>query len=239
MSDAAAADLAFTGFSPRLFEFFDALGAHQTRDWFHANRESYERHCRAPMAAFVEAVAFAFAAHDIPLTGSTKDSLFRIHRDTRFAKDKRPYKTNIAALLTRDGTKAGKGVFYISLGAHGDGFERGGMMGVGFYAPDADDLARLRGAIAADPQAWLEVEADLEAAGLSLLRGDALTRPPKGFEHLAGSPVIEALKLRRYHVWRPIPDANLFADSLIDEAVDFARAGLPLLQFGWRALSRI
>ncbi|HSZ53739.1 MAG TPA: DUF2461 domain-containing protein [Caulobacteraceae bacterium] len=228
----------FDGFSPQLFEFFEALSANQTRDWFQANKAAYERHVRAPMASFVESLALAFAAHDIPLTGSAERSLFRINRDVRFSKDKRPYKTNVAALLTRDGTKQGKGVFYISLGGHHEGVDRRGMIGAGFYAPEPPDLTALRTAIAKAPERWLETEAALAAAGLACAHENALARLPKGFESFAGSPVADALKLKGLHVWTEIPTKRLYTSGLIDNAVEFARAAQPLLEFGWSALAR-
>jgi uncharacterized protein (TIGR02453 family) len=228
----------FEGFSPQLFEFFEALEANQTRDWFQANKAAYERHVRSPMAAFVESVALAFAAHDIPLTGSAERSLFRINRDVRFSKDKRPYKTNVAAILTRDGAKQGKGVFYISLGGHHEGVERRGMVGAGFYAPEPPDLAALRAAIVKTPERWLETEAALASAGLECARGNALARLPKGFESYAGSPVADVLKLKGLHVWQEVPAERLYSPGLIDESVEFARAVQPLLQFGWSALAR-
>jgi uncharacterized protein (TIGR02453 family) len=190
------------------------------------------------MAAFVESLALAFAAHDIPLTGSAERSLFRLNRDVRFSKDKRPYKTNVAALMSRDGTKAGKGVFYISLGGHGEGVRREGMMGAGFYAPEPADLAAFRDHIARAPERWLEVEATLARSGLAVSQGNMLTRLPKGFETHAGSPVAEALKLKGLHVMTSVPADELYAVSLIDRAVAFAAATQPLLQFGWSALAR-
>jgi uncharacterized protein (TIGR02453 family) len=228
----------FEGFSSQLFEFFEVLAANQTREWFQDNKAAYERHVRQPMAAFVESLALAFAAHDIPLTGSAERSLFRLNRDVRFSKDKRPYKTNVAALLTRDGTKQGKGVFYISLGGHHETVQRAGMVGAGFYAPEPPDLTALRTAISRAPERWLAAEAALTAAGLGLSRENALARLPKGFESHAGSPIAEALKLKGLHVWREIPADRLYAPDLIDDAVDFARSVLPLLEFGWSALAR-
>ncbi|HEY2048128.1 MAG TPA: DUF2461 domain-containing protein [Caulobacteraceae bacterium] len=228
----------FEGFTPQLFEFFEALAANQNREWFQANKAAYERHVRAPMAAFVESLALAFAAHDIPLTGSAERSLFRLNRDVRFSKDKRPYKTNVAALLTRDGTKQGKGVFYISLGGHHDGVERRGMVGAGFYAPEPPDLAALRSLISKAPERWLETETALADSGLACARENALARLPKGFEAYAGSPVADALKLKGLHVWREVPAERLYTPALIDESVEFARAILPLLEFGWSALAR-
>ncbi len=118
----------FTGFGPEALTFFTALAAHQDRDWFAANKAVYDAHVRRPMEALVESLAVAFAAHDIPLTGAAKSSVFRIHRDVRFAKDKSPYKTHAGAVLSRDGTKGGVGILYIHVGGDEVGFTA-----VGFY----------------------------------------------------------------------------------------------------------
>ncbi len=223
---------AFQGFAPALFDFYDGLAAHQERAWFEAHRADYERQVRAPLAAFVDSLALAFAARDIPLTGDPKRSLFRIHRDVRFSKDKRPYKTNASAILSRDGSKTTNGVFYFHIG----GPEREVFMAQGFYAPEPQHLATLRRAIAAKPDAWRVLEEGLAAAGLSLSRDGALSRLPKGFEAHAGAPVAEVLKLRSLVVSRSLDVERIYSPALIDDAVAFARAGLSLLEFGWRAL---
>lgn len=227
----------FRGFSPRLFEFFEGLAAHQTRDWFLAHRADYDENVKAPMTAIVESLALAFAAHDIPLTGSAERSLFRLNRDVRFSKDKSPYKTNASAVLSRDGTKQARGVFYISLGARHDGAARGGMMAAGFYGSEPAELAALRQAIAGAPARWLAIEAALADAGLAFDTSSGLSRLPKGFETHAASAVAPALKLKGFHVRRNVPEAALYGPGLIDEAVAFARQTLPLLNFGWNALA--
>jgi uncharacterized protein (TIGR02453 family) len=221
----------FRGFSPGVFTFFDELAANQNRDWFQANKDRYEAQVRRPMGALVEALAFAFAAHDIPLTGDAKRSLFRINRDVRFSKDKSPYKTAAGAVLSRDGTKNANGVFYFHVG----GPERA-FMAIGFYQAEPQDLAAIRHAIAAKPEVWSETEASLIARGLPLSREGAQTRIPKGFETLVGSPVAEALKQRNFIVSRPVPLERLYDPGLIDDVVAIVKAGRPLLEFGWRAL---
>jgi uncharacterized protein (TIGR02453 family) len=221
----------FTGFGPEALSFFQALVLNQNREWFQAHQGTYETHIRRPLGAFVEALAMAFAAHDVPLTGSAKSSIFRINRDVRFSKDKSPYKTNAGAVLSRDGTKAGKGILYFQVGGAEEAFA-----GVGFYGPEPEDLAAIRRAIAATPERWLETEDVLKEEGLVLTRGHALARMPKGFEHLAASPVAEALRLRNFIVARTIPRARLFEAALVNDVFGFANAAMPLLAFGRSAI---
>ncbi len=223
----------FVGFGAGALPFFESLAANQTRDWFLANKTIYETQIRDPLGALVEALVFAFAAHDIPLTGDAKRSLFRINRDVRFAKNKNPYKTNAGAVMTRDGIKMSNGLLYIQIGG-----EDGSMMAAGFYGPEPKDLATLRHAIADKPESWVEVESTLAEAGLGLSMGDALTRPPKGFEAFAASPVGEVLKRRNFVTSRPMAPGRLRDVALIDDIVDFTISALPLLRFGWRALDR-
>ena len=97
--------MSFQGFGPQALPFLKALAFHQTKEWFEANRATYEFDLRTPMGDLVEQLSAAFAKAKIPLKGDRKSSLFRIHRDVRFAKDKSPYKTNVGAVMTRFGKK--------------------------------------------------------------------------------------------------------------------------------------
>jgi uncharacterized protein (TIGR02453 family) len=223
----------FAGFGPGALPFFEALAASQNRDWFAANKHVYETEVRAPLAALVEALSFAFAAHDIPLTADPKRAIFRIHRDVRFSKDKSPYKTNAGAVITRDGSKGSPGLLYIQVGG-----SEGSFTGIGFYGLEPTDLAVIRRAIADDPARWLAMRSGLNDAGFDFSMGYAMARLPKGFEDHAGSPVAEALKLRNYIVSRPIAADRLADPDLIHDIIDFAAAGLPHLRFGWSALDR-
>ena len=223
----------FAGFGPGALPFFADLAAHQTREWFLENKATYEHDVKGPLGSLVEALAFAFAAHDIPLTGDAKRSLFRLNRDVRFSKNKSPYKTNAGAVMTRDGTKNTLGMLYLQVGG-----DEGSFMAVGFYGAEPKDLAALRHGVADRADQWLDVIAELGQAGLAPSMGQALTRLPQGFEDHAGSPIEGALKLRNFVVSRPIAPADLRRVELIDDIVDFTAAALPLLRFGWSALDR-
>ena len=87
----------FTGFRPEAIDFLADLAQNNERAWFQARKAEYERLLKDPMEDFVVALADAFAARKLPFQADPKRSIFRIYRDTRFAKDKSPYKTHIGA----------------------------------------------------------------------------------------------------------------------------------------------
>jgi uncharacterized protein (TIGR02453 family) len=87
----------FTGFRPEAIDFLAELAQNNDRSWFQPRKAEYEGLLKEPMEAFVGALADAFDARGIPLQADPKRSIFRIYRDTRFAKDKSPYKTHLGA----------------------------------------------------------------------------------------------------------------------------------------------
>jgi len=219
-----------SGFSPATTAFQTALAANNNREWFLAHKAEYETVVKAPLAALVETLALAFAAHDVPLTGSGKNSIFRINRDIRFATDKSPYKTNAGAVLSRDGTRKARGILYIHI------TPTEGLMAMGFYAPEPADLAILRHAMLDRTQAWAGIEAGLARAGHALSREDALTRLPKGFDAPESAALAEALKLRHLIIRQNLSLDEMYDPALVERVLAFAPIGLPLLQWGWRAL---
>jgi hypothetical protein len=99
---------AFTQFSPKALTFLRGLKKHNRKDWFEANRATYESELKEPMKLLIEEVDVALATIAPEIIGSPKKSAFRIHRDVRFSKDKSPYKTHVACwFFHRD---AGHGV---------------------------------------------------------------------------------------------------------------------------------
>ncbi len=139
-------------FDPELFSFLADLRAHNDRDWFAANRQRYEEHLLEPALAFIDAFAPRlekisphFRADARPSGGS----LFRIHSDTRFSKDKSPYKTNVGIHfrheLAKDAHAPG---YYLHIGP-AEVFAGGGI-----WHPDTRSATRIREAIVAEPERW-------------------------------------------------------------------------------------
>ncbi len=164
-------------FTPALFIFLEELRLHNDRDWFERNRDRYLRDVRDPMLRFIDDVGPVLKKVSPRLVADPRPvggSLFRIHRDTRFSKDKTPYKTNVAASFRHE---AGRDVhgpgLYVSL-APGE-VEIGG----GVWHPEAEPLRLIRRTIAEKPAAWSRAVA---APALDRLTwwGASLARTPRG-----------------------------------------------------------
>ena len=106
---AAAAPAAFTGFTPAALQFLADLAVNNDRAWFTPRKAELERLLKLPMQALCAALAEAFARHGVPLTADPARSPFRIHRDTRFSKDKAPYKLSHSAGFGWAGATGGEG----------------------------------------------------------------------------------------------------------------------------------
>ncbi|RBP16504.1 uncharacterized protein (TIGR02453 family) [Roseiarcus fermentans] len=223
--------MAFQGFGRDALPFFRALAFHQTKAWFEENRATYETAVRGPMGDLVEDVAVLLAEAKIPIRGDRKTSLFRIHRDARFSKIKDPYKTNGGLAMTRTGSKTDPGVLYFHLSPEECFFA------AGFYRLDPAPLGRLRDAAARAPEAYKAMIGKLAKAGLALSDEDALKRTPRGFETVDDPAILAAVRQRHFIVVRPVSEPEISEPALAPSLGAFARDALPLLAWGWDALT--
>jgi uncharacterized protein (TIGR02453 family) len=225
-----ASPAGFPGFRPAALKFFRELTANQDRVWFQANRETYEREVLAPLRALIAELVGEFSRRGVELTADPLKAVFRIHRDVRFSRDKAPYKTHAGAVLSRDGGKGAFGMFYIHIDPTGS------FAASGFWQPDPKYLEAVRIAMFEEPG---KIRAALDSAlasGAELMREDALTRLPRGFEHTAGTEAADLVKLRHLVVRWPIPAGSLADPALVGTLAGYAEAAKPLLAFGWDAI---
>jgi uncharacterized protein (TIGR02453 family) len=223
--------MSFQGFGADALPFFKALAFHQSREWFEANRATYEIAVKGPMADLVEDVSARLAKAKIPIKGDRKSSVFRIHRDVRFSANKDPYKTNAGVALTRSGAKGDPGVLYFHLSPEECFFA------AGFYMPEPDQLSRLRGSTARAPKAFKAMNAKLRKVSLALSEGDSIKRAPRGFEAVEDPEIAAAIRLKNLICLRPVTARAIKSPALADEFCAFARDALPLLKWGWDALA--
>ena len=214
----------FEGFGPGAFAFFTDLAANQNRDWFAANKARYDAEVRGPFAALVVDLSAALAERDIPFRGDPKTALFRIHRDVRFSNDKRPYKTNAGAVLSRNGMKTEPGMIYVHIAPEGC------FTGAGYYHPEPKILADIRRIIAERPATWREIAAALDNADLELDPFDKLTRMPKGYDRVLEPDLIEALKLKSFLIRQPLTRETVGGAGLVEHIADFAEQVRPLFR---------
>ena len=219
--------MATTFVTPELFRFLRELRAHNERAWFEANKERYLTRERDPMLGFVSAMGpklVAISPHIVADPRPSGGSLLRIYRDTRFSRDKTPYKTNVGL---RFGHGAGQDI-------HGPGYylhlEPGQVfMAGGIWRPDADALRAIREAIVKDPAGWTRAQRS------PLRHGDAsLGRPPRGFdpEH----PLIEDLKRTSFTVGRQFTEKHACSPTFPALFVRACRDEAPLMKFLAKAI---
>jgi uncharacterized protein (TIGR02453 family) len=179
---------------PRLARYLAGLAEHNEKAWFEANRAEYGA-LREQFTAFVGEVIARIAERDERVRWvDPAKCIFRIHRDTRFSRDKRPYKTTFSASISEAPRHAGAG-YYFHVDAQGMLFAGGGI-----YMPDADRLAAIREHIAGHPEKLRAVltERDFKETFGEIWSGHALKRPPRGYTD--ETPLIEQIKLKSYIV---------------------------------------
>jgi uncharacterized protein (TIGR02453 family) len=181
-------------FTPKLFAFLRELAASNDREWFAANKARYVAEVQEPALAFIEDVGLRLpevSRHFAADARTVGGSLFRIYRDTRFSKDKTPYKTQVGIQFRHERAKD----------AHAPGFylhlEPGSVfMACGTWRPDSETLRAIRTAIASDAARWRAIVDDPEFSGRFRLGGEALKRPPAGFDPT--HPLIDDLKRKDF-----------------------------------------
>src|SRR5205823_9020692 len=94
---------AFSTFPKEGLQFLRLLKRHNNREWFQEHKGIYEQHVKQPMADLIDAIAGEFQQFAPEMLATPKASAYRIYRDTRFSKDKSPYKSHTAAVFPRSG----------------------------------------------------------------------------------------------------------------------------------------
>lgn len=137
-----------THFEIGFFEFFIELSSNNQKNWFDDNKKRYETEVKMPFLQFVERLIELMIQENSDYAGLTaKECVFRIYKDTRFSKDKTPYKTFCSASLHIGGRKTmWPGGIYFELGAESCSVYSG------VYLPEKEDLYKLRSNLAAHPQ---------------------------------------------------------------------------------------
>jgi uncharacterized protein (TIGR02453 family) len=213
----------FRGFDPSLFQFLEELADNNHRSWFQNNKERYETVVLEPSLAFIREFASRlktispyFVASDRRVGGS----LMRVYRDTRFGKDKTPYKTNVGIQFRHE---FGKDVhapgFYVHM-APGECF-----LAMGVWRPDKEALSLIRQAILDHPDRWKRSRNDRKFRSRFQLDGDSLKTPPRGFP--ADHPLIEDLKRTDFVGLQELSEQDVLKPKFIDAvAASFAASRL-------------
>lgn len=212
---------------PELFFFLSELRENNNRPWFQENKDRYEKHFKEPLLAFIAAVAEllpAVSPYYMAIPKVTGGSLFRIYRDVRFSKDKRPYKTwagmHFRHERARDVHSPG---FYIHLEPDNS------FISCGIWKPTRETLGRIRQVLLEHPQRWRDAIEEEGFISLYRLGGESLKRPPRGIdpEH----PLIEDLKRVDFLASIMINEEIATRPDFLDYYLETCQAAVPFMRF--------
>ena len=225
----------FAGFPPGAIQFLTDLAANNERAWFQPRKGEYERLLKEPLEALCTALAERLAARAIPLAADPKRSPFRIYRDTRFSKDKSPYKTNVGASFPWIEADGGAGE-PVDAGAHANGgyfhFQPGEMYaGGGMWRAEKPRLDALRRALVEQPDSVREA---IEEPGFVAWFGgvethESFKRLPPGYPQ--DHPLADMFRWKDVVFGRPLSDAEVCSPELPDLLVDGWAAAMPVFRF--------
>ena len=237
-------DTGFSGFPTAAFTFLKGLAENNNREWFEARRDTYEQSLREPMKALIEEMDARLATFAPEITGTVKGSMFRIHRDIRFSKNKSPYKTNAACWFFHRDSKGNVGQDAVHGGA-GMYFHiepRACFAGGGVWMPPSPVLKRVRASLDVGHEEFASI---VTAKPFRKILGELSTeallkRMPRGFdpEHPAG----DWLRYQSFTAGAPLKQADVTSTALPDKLDEVFRTLTPLVRWlnkamGFRAHS--
>ncbi len=218
-----------TYFTTKTFAFIRELTENNDRDWFKARKDRFDDEVREPALDFIEdfgkelkKVSGHFNADPRPVGGS----LFRIQRDTRFSKDKTPYKTHVGIhfrhFATREDVHAPG--FYLHLEPAGASFA-----GVGLWQPETKNAYAIRAKVDDEQARWKRATRSKKFTDAYELVGDALVRPPKGYDE--DHPLIEDMKRKDYLATTKLKQSEITAPDFMKSYAQSVRTAGPFMKF--------
>jgi uncharacterized protein (TIGR02453 family) len=215
-----------------LLSFLADLAQNNNKDWFDANRKTYEvlkKEWQVKVATFIKQIAEfdKTVSHLEP-----KDCIFRINRDIRFAKDKSPYKTNFGAYICMAGKKASvanRAGYYLHIEPN-KSFIAGGL-----YMPDAPDLKKVRQEIDYNFKEFNSILSNKDfKKHFKTLEGEKLKTTPKGYDEK--NEAIEFLKHKSFIVSKAVTDAEITGKDFEKMLIESFRVMKPFHDFLNKAL---
>jgi len=214
------------GFSAKSFQLLEGLRDNCNREWYLEHKPEILEHCVDPFRFLLECVTRELSDHSIRLSGG-KQTMFRLNRDVRFAKDKLPYNHHVSGMLTRSGSKNEQGGFvYLRLDP------TGGRMGAGYYMLSAKRMGPIRDKILSAPEAFEDLVDYLAKQDLEFSREDSLTNMPRGYSQHSDHDLVWALRMKHLMVQREMKRNDWKDDDVVERIAEFARAVTPVLDFG-------
>ena len=207
-----------------MFDFLSDLEQHNNKPWFEQHRADYEL-ARARFESFVDELILAYGGMEDFGGTTAKDCVMRIYRDTRFSKDKSPYKINMGATLAPGGKKSVRLGYHLHLQPHDQSLIAGGL-----YMPGPEQLARFRKAIDQDAAPFKAILTDKAFKKyFGTLEGDQLKSVPQGYsrEHAE----IDLLRFKQVVVVHRLSDETVLSPKFGAHTIKVFTAMKPFLDY--------
>jgi uncharacterized protein (TIGR02453 family) len=213
----------FPGLPAEGLAFFSSLQRNNRREWFQPRKAIFEETLKQPMREFVGAVNSAMKSFAPDYMTDPEKAIYRIYRDTRFSKDKTPYKNHIAASFARRGDKASAGYYFAV--SHKEV-----AIGGGIYMPEPETLLAIRQHLAERHEEFRKIAGARAVRRLfTAVQGEQLTRVPKGYP--CDHPAADLLRLKQYLLYVVLPPDLASTPALYTEVVKHFRAMTPFVEF--------
>lgn len=212
-------------------EFLKDIKLNNSKVWFDANKKRYDE-ARTAFITSVEEMIVAIGSLDPDINNLTaKECIFRINRDVRFSKDKRPYKNNMAAYFNRAGKKGTGAGYYVHI-EPGQSF-----IAAGVWMPEGEGLSKIRQEIDYNFDEWKKIIGNINFKKQfqnSIDKSNSLVRPPKGYDE--NNAALEFLKLKSFVAMKQISDVELKSKTFLGDLTKSFKAVKPLIDFINRSL---
>ena len=222
----------YAGFNPETVKFLRELKKNNNRDWFNENKSRYEELVLDVALHFIQSMhdpLKEMAPHFTAIPKRMGGSLMRVYRDTRFSKNKLPYKTNIGIQFRHEQAKSAHSPGYYVHIAPDDVF-----IGAGMWMPESQPLLAIRERIRDKSAEWTRAKGDKAFARHFKLGGSSLTRPPRGFdkEH----PMIEDIKRKSFIAIKNMSHDDALSPQFQRKVETAFKAATPYMRFLCKAV---
>lgn len=212
-------------FTNDFHNFFKGLRSNNDRDWFNANKKEYIKSVKEPFEEFVGHMIEHFKPLMPNLLITPKDAIFRIYRDTRFSKDKTPYKEHVSAIISPGGRKdmTATGV-YVQMN------DEELRLYSGMYMPEKAHLSEIRNHIAAQPEVFRKLYTEKNFVSKFVeIRGEKNKRLPKELTEAAEKEPL--IYNKGFYYFAKLPAKYLLKDNLPSLIEEYYHAAKPLNDF--------
>ncbi|WP_333854358.1 DUF2461 domain-containing protein [Epilithonimonas sp.] len=210
--------------NPETFNFLSSLEVNNNREWFNENKNLYLK-AKENVENVVNKIISGVSEFDESVERlEAKNCIFRIYKDTRFSKDKTPYKTNIGASLVEKGPKTlNHAGYYVHL-EPGKSFLAGGV-----YMTEPKNLKAIREKISSEGEDFLKILNKKSFKDNLELRGERLVKIPQGFDK--ENPMGDYLKFKQFTVFHPLSDEEVLDGDFVKNTVKVFKEIYPFNQF--------